>query len=39
MHFTYFEAIFLVKTKKNRGWVVYLPQEETKTSWSFVFLS
>ena len=33
IHFTYLEAISLVKTKKNRG-VVYLPPVKTKTETS-----
>ena len=38
IHFTYFEAIFLMKTKKNRG-VVYLPPEKNQNKNQFVFLS
>ena len=36
--FTYFEAISLVKTKKNWG-VVYLPPEKNQNRNQFVFLS
>ena len=37
MHFTYFEAISLVKTKKNRGGGVYLSPEKTKTETNLSF--
>ena len=38
IHFTYFKAISLVKTKKNRG-VVYLPPGKNQNRVQFVFLS